>query len=330
MSEYWNKWSYILHGYLKKGESKNRPVRAMTIEDWLILDQLRQVKKKANLCITEMLLVARIVYRLKENDLYWVSNNFQRMVTSMRKQRDLISATCAHFLGVKPNDEEQTAIAKLVPDIEKRIQYIHAVPIPENIVLTPLKEYIELIGAESFTDELKKEFPTGMDMYDTQKNGKADEYIARIFEKLEANGKENDYKERLEKYVKMAKEKKEKEVAEKKAEKIAKATNESLNGIDLFQQLFFKGVRTLDGNAKIGMGGQSIRNAISRGHRGDFVVLVCGFGNDKLYYRYLRNNGTLGQFFGSAGMYKTKAEAEEKMRLAIPEHPGKSFAVVAI
>ena len=329
MSFYVNKSSYILHDYLKKASYKKRPIRKMTNDEWLIEDQLRQTKKKANLCITEMLLVTRIIYRMNVRDLYWVSNNFQRMVTSLRKQRDLVAATSAAFMGFKPNDEEMNAIAKLVPDIEKRIQFIHSVPIPENIELTPLKEYIDLLGSENFTDELKKEFPTGFDMFNA-KNERLDAYIEKIFQTLEESGKANDYRKRLERYVAMAKEKKDKHDKEKKDEKLARATNESQNGIDLFMELFFKGVRTLEGCEKIGLGKQSIRNAINRGHRGDFIILCCGFGNQRLYYKYLRKDGQLTQYFGGAGFYKTMGEAEEQLRTATDQYPGKSFAVVAV
>lgn len=330
MDIFLNKSSIILHGFLKKESEKKRPVRRLSDGELALYHELRELRKEANICITEMLLISRIVKAMNEKDMMWIFNNFQRMTHSVKKQKDLLSATIAAITGLKPNDEELAAIKKLVTDFQKRIQFLNAVPIPENIELTPLKEYIELIGKDRFIDDLRREFHTGFDMYDSVHNGKLEEYVSEILLMVHNAGKDELYKERLAKYVEIANARKKKNEREKEEERIAKAKNESRNGIDLFMELFFKGVRTLQGCSKIGLGEQSIRRAVSQGHRGEFVILCCGFARDKLYYRYLRDNGALGNTFGVAGKYKQKNEAEERMRRAESMNPDKSFMVVAI
>lgn len=325
-----NYLSYALHQFINKEHEKKRPVRQLDAKELELYHKLRWAKKDANICITEMLLITRIVKRLNEKDLMWVFNNFQRMVSSVKKQRDLISAASAAFMGLKPNDEELAAIKKLCFDFQRRVQYLNTIPIPENIKLTPLQEYIDLIGKDRFIDDLRREFPTGFDMYDSVHNGKLEAYISEIMLMLHNSGKDELYRERLAKYVEIANAQKEKAKLEKEEERLAMRKNEAENGIDLFMQLFFKGVKTTQGCSKIGLGEQSLQRAISAGHRGDFVVLCCGFGNGKLYYRYLRDNGDLGNTFGVAGKYKQKNEAEERMRRAEVSNPDKSFMVVAI
>ena len=188
MGMYYSKYDYVLKNYLSKSKSKNRPIRNLEAEEWDIAHDLRQLKKSANLCITEMILVKQIIMRLKVSELYCITQNFERMTKSMLKQRDLISAVSASFMGYKPDEEELKAILTLIKDVEKRIHFLHAVPIPENIELTPLKEYIEIIGSSHFVDEVKKEFPTGADMYNSQGDGTLDAYVDRILDRLEAEG----------------------------------------------------------------------------------------------------------------------------------------------
>lgn len=330
MSMYFSKYDSIIYTYLNKANAKKRPVRTLSQEEWEIEHLLRQTKKNANGCITEMLLVKRIINKLEVPELFWVSQNFERMIKSMIKQRNFVAAVCASFMGLKPDNEELKAIRYQKKKLDNRIQFIHAVPIPENIELTPLKEYIEIIGADKLTDELKKEFPTGADMYTANIDGRLDAYVDSILDRVRAEGKENNYKDRLMKYVNTEKDRQEKKKQERLEEKLAYEESEAKNGIDLFQQLFFKGIRTLDGCEKIGMGKRSVNNVLYRGHRGDFLVLVCGLSRNKLIYRYLKDNGTLAEYFGGAGFYKTIGEAESKMRTAMEAYPGKAFAVVAV
>lgn len=320
----------LLQEYLHKALAKERNVRNMDPDDFGIYIELRDIKKAANICMTEMLFVKRVIIRLEINELRWISNNFERITKSLHKQKELVSAVRKAFSCYKPKKEEAEAIKGLIKDIKKRIDYINAVPIPENIKLTPIQEYIELMGSESFIREFRTEFQTGRDIYESQENGKMDEYISGMMDTLIKAGKAEVYKERLERYIQITKQREEAAKAEKAAEKKAKALNEAQNGILLFREHFFKGVRTLEGSEKIGMSARTLHAQLKKGSRGKFCIICCGFYNDKITYRYVKKDGSLVKSFMSVGLYKTLPEAKKVISALTKLYPEKAFDAVAI
>ena len=330
MSEWLSSSDFDLQEFLRKALAKERDLRKLTPDEFGVVVELREIKKAANRCITEMCFTKEVIFRLRIYDLMWVKNNFDRMVHSLTKQCDLIKAVSKAYSGLKPEEKELKAIQKLISDVKKRIAYINAVPIPENIRLTPIQDYIDIIGGDNFINEVKTVFPMGKDLYESQRNGRMERYINEMMEVLEKSGKAEAYKERLGAYIEIAKKKKEALEREKAIEKQAYAFNESQNGIMLFREQFFKGIRTLNGNAKIGLSDSAINYHLNQGHRGKFCILCCKFSRNKLQYKYMKANGTFSPSFQNCGLYDTFQDAASVLSGYVRLYPDMAFEAVAI
>ena len=330
MSLYLSSHDYYLHEYLRKAFLKDRKMRELSPEDFGKYMELREIRKAANLCMTEMIFTKFVIRRMKIKELEWVTNNFERMTKSMYKQRDLVSAVISAFSCYIPDDNELKAIDNFIQRIKTRIEFVNTVPIPENIRLTPIQDYMDLIGGDCFINEVKTEFPMSRDLYESQKNGKMDAYLSTIMETLEKAGKAEAYKERLDEYIRVASKRKEAQEAEKEAEKTAFNLNEAKNGILLFREQFFKGIRTLDGSAKIGLSASAINHQLKHGNRGKFCILCCYFSRGDIRYRYMRGNGTFSPSFQNVGLYETLEDACQVISDYVQLYPDRAFEAVAI
>lgn len=328
-SLYLSSKDFALHEFLRKAKQGGN-LRNLTPDEMNLYIELREVKKAANLCMTELIFTKHVINRLKISDLYWVSNNFERITKSLFKQRDLIRAVSASVMRRKPKPEEKAAIAGLIKDIRKRIDYLNSIPIPENIRLTPIQDYLDLTGGKSFIDEVKTEFNGAKDLFESPENGRMDEYIAGMMDTLKKAGKAEAYKERLAAYTKRAQERLAKDKAEKEAEKKAVALNESINGIDLFRESFFKGIRTLEGSSRINLSATAVNSQLKRGNRGKFCILCCKFTKGKLRFRYMLANGNDSPSFQNVGLYTDLQEAINAMNGFQNMYPDRAFEVVRI
>lgn len=332
MSLYLTYNSSILHSFIKKCSSDGKDkIREMDDKELETMAKLRDAKKAANICITEMLFVSEVIDRLKIDDLYCVSKNFHRIANSLYKQRQFVCAATIAFSCNKPDQEEHNAILKLVAEIYKRIDYLNGVPIPENIKITPIQDYLDLVGCRSFADDVKKQFPAWKDVYQSKDNGQMDNYIATIMSTLAEAGKEEAYKERLAAYVGLVNDKIAKAKAEKKEKVMAYAFNESVNGMSFFKDHFSKGIRTLAGSEKINLSKSAIHYQLNNGNRGKFCVLCCRLVKNNLAFRYMDLNGIENKSFASAGTYQSYEEAVKTMNVIKARYPAdRAFDVVCI
>ena len=330
MSFWLSSSDFDLQEFLRKAFAKERDLRKLTPDEFGVVVELRKIKKAANLCITEMCFTKEVISRLRIDALMWVKNNFARMINSLIKQRDLIMAVSKAFSGLKPDEKELKAIQKFVADIKKRIAYINAVPIPENIRLTPIQDYMDLVGGDNFINEVKTVFPMSKDLYESQKDGSIERYINEMMETLEKAGKAEAYKERLGAYVEIANEKKKAREREKTMEKQAYALNEAQNGILFFREQFFKGIRTLNGSANIGLSASAISHHLKQGDRNKFCILCCKFSQNRLQYRYMMANGTFSKSFLNCGLYDTFQDATSVIANYVNLYPDIAFEAVSI
>lgn len=332
MELYLSSKDWDLHEYVTRANAReDRTVRKLTPAEFETMLNLREDEKAINLCMTEMIFTKAVIYKLKINDLIWVMNNFGRIISSLGKQKDLLYAVRASFSYCKPDADEMKAIKKLSEDIRKRIDYLNKVPVPENIRLTPIQDYMDLLGADTFIREVKTVFPASKDLYQAQKNGEIEKYITDMLDTLEQAGKADLYKERLGAYVSMVQKRKEKAEAEKEAEQFEIAKNEAENGIDLFRELFFKGIRNIQGVEKIGLAKTAITHHLIHGHRGKFCILCCGLAkNGKLMYRYMKKSGEASKSFQGCALYNDLAEAGEALKGFQTIYPDRAFTAVAI
>lgn len=332
MSFYMPSSDWALQDYLKRSLSpEGKTIREMTPAEFETVLQIREVKKAVNLCMTEMIFTKTVIQRLKINDLMWVVNNFGRIIMSLGKQKELIKAVSAAYFYRKPDEDELKAVEKFLEDIRKRVDYLNRIPVPENIRLTPIQDYMDLLGADTFTREVKAVFPTSKDLYQAQKNGEVDKYISDMMDTLEQAGKAEAYKDRLKIYVDLAQKRKEKIKSEKEAEWTVLAISEAKNGIDLFRELFFKGIRNIQTVDKIGLTKTAISHHLINGHRGKFCILCCGLSkNGKLIYRYMKQSGEASKSFQNCTLYDDLPEAAEALKGFQTVYPDRAFTAVAI
>lgn len=332
MGLYLSSNDWVLHEYIKRAFApEEKTVRKMSPEEFKTVLELREVKKAVNLCMTEMVFTKAVIYKLKINDLMWVMNNFGRIISSLGKQKEFLNAVSAAYSYRKPDADEKKAVEKVIADILKRIEYLNKVPIPENIRLTPIQDYMDLLGADTFIREVKTVFPASKDLYQAQRNGEIEKYISDMLDTLKQAGKADLYKERLGAYVSMIQKRKEKAEAEKEAEQFEIAKHEAENGIDLFRELFFKGIRNIQGVEKIGLAKTAITHHLIHGHRGKFCILCCGLAkNGKLMYRYMKKSGEASKSFQGCALYNDLAEAGEALKGFQTIYPDRAFTAVAI
>lgn len=321
-----------IYGYLDRAHArKDKTVRKLSHSEFSMILEFREIEKTINLCMTEMVFTKVVICKLKINDLKWVVNNFQRIISSLKRQKDLLISLRLSLAYCKPTEKEVDFIKMLSEDVRKRIDYLNRVPIPENIRLTPIQDYMDLLGADAFVREVKTVFPSSKDLYQAQKDGEIEKYLSEMLDTLEKVGKQETYKERLEQYVSIIQKRKEKEKAEKKAEQMAIALNESQNGIDLFRELFFKGIRNIKGIEKIGLTHSAIAYHLIHGHRGKFCVLCCGLGRDgRLMYRYMKKTGEASKSFQGCALYDNVQEAADALKEFQKIYPDRAFSAVAI
>lgn len=327
---YISKKDEILHGWLKMAFRKKRNIRELKPSEFGLVVGIREIKKAANTCITEMLFIKRVIEKLNIKDLFWVKQNFERMIYSMHKQRDLISAVGKAFSCYKPKDEEMEVISYFIDTIKKRIEYLFSIPIPENIKLTPIQDYIEFIGADNFMDELREEFPHTYELYNSKDNGRMDDYIEKMLDVLRKAGRTEDYKVRLNHYIEISKKREEARKREQEEEKREKAISEAKTGILIFRQNFYKGIATLEGNDIIGMSRKSVKHQLDLGNRGKYCILCCGYYNGRILYRFVKKDLSLVKSFQSVAVYKTITEAKRTVIRLSKAYPDKVFDAVAI
>lgn len=330
MGLYLNKAAADLHRFITKTGGANK-IRELLPDELIVVSNLSDTIHKMNLCITELVLIRYVISYLGIKDLAWVKNNIQRIICSLQKQRDLVCSTRHAFSAIKPNEEESQAIKGLTKDVNDRICFLNSIPIPENIRLMPIHDYLELVGEDSFVKEVKKWFPTYHDIIVSEQNGSMNKYVSYIMKTLESVGKADAYKARLSGYVCAARQRNEKIIAEKKEERENNAKNDALNGMLLFKDLFFRSIRELSGNEKIGTSGKGIRAVLNQGARGKMIVLCCYSFKHEFVFRYMNNDGTMARKFGrTIGFYETYEDATKAAETFSTRSPIKAFDVVAI
>lgn len=319
-----------VNSYLKRSIESSKKLRQLDNDETDICFDLRRVKKAANLCMTELCFVKEVIKRLNIHDLYFVVMNFERIIHSVYKQRNLMHALFSAVSQTKPSEEEKKAIKRSISDFYKRISFINEVPIPENIKLTPIQDYMDVVGAANFLEEIRAIMPTGKDIFESRTNGSMDSLISNMMTTLKNEGKDELYKARLSEYIKMVHARCEKEKEERSKERTAKAKNEAENGIGLFKELFCRGIRNLKTEKSIHLEERSIREHLNAGHRGKLCILCCGYRNGKIMYRYVLGDQSLGKFFTNVALYETINDANDAIASLLHTFPEKAFAAIAI
>lgn len=320
----------IVDDFLKRSQKQYGKLRQLDSDETDLCLDIRKVRKSANLCMTELLFVKETIKRIDISDLYYVVMNFERIIHSVYRQRNFMNALFAAVSTTKPSEEEKKAIKHSISDFYKRISYINEIPIPENIRLTPIQDYMDIIGAKSFLEEIRTLMPTGKDVFEARANGSMDNLISKMMTTLKNEGKDEIYKGRLFEYTQIIRERAKKEREERAKERSEEAKKEAENGIGLFKELFCRGIRNLKTEKSIHLEERSIRKHINAGHRGKLCILCCGYRNGKIMYRYVLGDKSLGRFFTNVALYESIDDANREIASLNNDYPDRVFEPIAI
>jgi len=302
--------SQILHGYIRKTANGDKPLRSLNHGEVDLVLDLKRIEKETNVCITELCLAKEILKGMRDINCYWIITNLWRMIDSMVKQRKLVTGARQTLMRLAPNQMEYGSLISLRNEVRDRIKYLREVPVPENIRLTPLQDYVEIMNAESLSELMLKRWPIISDMVEVQRDPAALGLVCdEIMKVLKEHGRENSYVLRIQEYIQHRNEIREQYKQEKAEQKRNEALRESQNGIRIFMEKFFSSVRNHRTCDAIHLSNKCITEQINAGHRGDFCILSCGFYTGNYVYRFVQDDGKLINNFRHAGFYKTRDEA---------------------
>lgn len=327
------KFDTRLYGYLDRSNAKrDRPIRNMTSEELERSDILRKRIKDMAILITEMITIRNLLRTINEPKLFYIQNNINRIMFSVVHQRDFAKSLRRAFMTVQPMPYEEPLIKDFISRVATRIDFLRGTIIPENLLLTPIQEYLEIIGEKDFTADINAKFGNRTAMFDanTGKNDEIEHYAADILLTVHEHGLDDKYRERLNRYIEMENRREENKKQERKAEKDRRDMELMKDGMDAFQRMFNKGIRTLKGCETIKMGFWTIEKKISEYGRDGYVLLCVYVHNNKCVYRYGGEKNDLVPTFYQARIFKDGFEATDAMAEMEKKYPDRLFDVIRI
>jgi len=311
-------------------ESQRKVVRKLSPSEFELSQILRKTAKKMNTPIIELITMIRILNELNDSDLKCICNNLHKTIHSLKIQREFCERVRYAFLYIKPNAEELTAIEHLIKRIEERIRFIQVTVVSGNIELTPIQDYLELINAESFIDDLYVWFQTPIGMVLAGNSDDSDlisEYAKHILNTVKSAGRLNDYEDRLGAYVV----KTSKEVKAKKADKHEENRAPAKSELALFSNKFYYCASRFESNSLIGVNSIGLQRKLNLVGRNNFYIICVYFCKGLPRYAYLSENGTnMTHNFAGARPFKTKEKVEEAIEFLADKYPDRAFDYVTL
>ena len=318
-----------INDYLNRGKQfRDKVKRRLSADELEWINTIRVLNKEINVLIVEMITVREVLEAINEPKIFYVSQNFRRIIFSLIRQRDFMSALRHTIMSTIPKPEEIPDILNSLKKIRERIIFLRKTVIPENLQLTPIQEYVEIIGDQDFIDDIRRRFDNTFSMYEanTGKNEEIKTYAADILLTVHDKGLDDRYKARLQKYIEAEDNRIKKAKLEKQKAMEEKDILTAKYGMEDFREMFYEGLRTLNGNDKIMMSSTSVYAKIKNG-RNVFVILCCYTFHRKAIYRYVGMNNEIVKKFSSARIFKDKSEAYDVLSEMEKAYPSKIFDV---
>ena len=327
-----------LHIYLRnnnQGIFQTETVRDMTTNEQAVSLELYHLNRQMGILICELIVIRALLIEQTVNDLKYIANNINRITFSLVRQRKLLQLIRKCYEVTKPDEKEEKAIALFVKDIRTRLDYLRKNSIPSNIELTPLKEYIDILGGEfEFTQELRREFMNRREeMFDEDGNNVYEpmrEYANRVVMVVTEKGMIELYRKRLDEYLAIEKAREEKKKQEIRKEKIDFEHNEAVQGMNLFTKALYSCLRSHKENEKIGVYDRSYLKKGGTGLRrcNEYIVLNCRLNKKgELEYRYVDKLGHCVKPFIQATHHSDYEEAEQIAKDHEKRYPNMVFTV---
>lgn len=291
------------------------------------------MKNDLNALCAEVFTIIHVMEHMENKDLFYVSRNLFRVVNSLRKQRELAFSVQRAFSTFKPQPDELKGIVVFISDCRKRIRFLKETILPDNMKMTPIHEYLVIVGSPDVSTDLYKRFKTRSEMYRvTTSEDKTDlnSYINDIFSTVEKAGKLHEYEDRLNEYIKLSDERDRKIEADKQERKRQTERRVAEDGMLVFQRRFNNVSFELRSDDRIRMGIECVRRRINQYGRNCFFILCCYTYAGKPLFRYVGNGLELYPYFYSGHVYMNEDEANADMEKLIGMHPDKVFEVVEL
>ena len=322
--------SYV-NDYLDRSRAMSplTTLREMTDVESAALGAIENQRKELNKLLMEIITISSLIKRftIQVVGTNYLVCNMVNMGRSVKKQRDKLSLIRTFFLHVQPTANELMAIRVMIEETKKRIIHIRTHVIPGNLELTPVKEYMEIKGIDSFTDDMYAFFGNSKAIYEASQNGEEDKYADMIYQTVAKAGKLGGAAERLEGFVDSEKARVYKQRLENSRFKIRQKHDAATNGMTIFTRNLYRCVRTLEASKPFGISGKAVIEKFAQERVNQCIILCCYELHDGHFvYRYINQEGGQEIFLKDAYIFSSDEAKEMAGQLGV-KFPFKAYYI---
>lgn len=304
----------------KADEGKNRELSS---DEMAYVVRLGHICREFTRTRSKINFVNLLLDYIEDRDtIYPVKRNLFTISSSLERQKNLVYSVRMRFLEVKPEKKYIPALTELVHRCEKRIDYVNNTPLKAAIDLTPLKEYIELIGEPAFNkwvislfgceeDVLKAEVENVLNILKSKKLDKL--YLERL----------HAYSERDEEIRQKAKEDKLKE----REDRDRKVQNDNL---ELLFSIVCKREREID-MLSTQSAVMNVSNVTKKFPDQPIYLVAIGYTyNDIFQFKYLKNKGGMCTGMQVAKVFFSEKDAKDAATEYMINNPKKAAVALCV
>lgn len=321
-----------LDGYLTRYnahmQDPERPLASLTDAETRLLMDMRSQITEMNILLLEIIFIKNMLEKQKNQKLYYLCRNFWRMITSVIRHRDKAIKLRYALTKIPPKPKELIALKAFYTRTNNRIGFLRNTIIPENMVITPAKEYLEITGEESFIKVIYKFFNNDKRaIYEASKDGKDSMLLDHVLKVVGDAGRLDASRERMEEYVRIDAERSTQAREKERQEKLESDRYDAEASMEEFQRILNKCIRNREDCYEIRFKTDDIIKRISSG-KANYYIILCSYRfREKNRFRYANRSNNLVQEFSQAAMYKDEADAQAAADLLQEKYPAKAFDV---
>ena len=318
----------LLTKYNANKDRPDRPLSSLSEDETRLLMDLRTQIYEMNILLLEIIFINNMLKLRNIPQVYYLERNFWRMTGSVIRQRDKAIKLRYALTKIPLTPEEVTGFKQFHTNTNNRIKYLRETIIPENLAFTPVKEYLEITGEESFIKVIYNFFNNDRKaIYAASQNSQNRDLLDHVLKVVGDAGKLDASRERLEEYVRIDQARSEKIRMEARQEKIESDLYDSEAGLARFQRIFNNSIMNRDDCYDIRIKRSEIISRLMNGKANYYIILCSYMFHSKYMFRYVSSAGTLVPEFCRAALYKEEGEARAVMEQLQEKHPGRAFDV---
>lgn len=323
----------VIRKFIDDADKASDPDRsAVTKANMMFLMQLRAVILDYNFFMAQLITIQLILSKISRKDFHYLICNTSRIVKSLLTQRNLFSMmrNAASSMVVDPSTK--SAFSYMINRANSRCKYLRETVIPDNLSLTPIKEYIEIVGDDSFLSAISKFAKDTKGLLDFQNSGGLDMFADDILETVNKAGKGDVFRERISAYNN----KRVQQDSSVKTEEFERKSKEkeelAYAGMRKFHSLLNRAIHSRQSCVEIGFMPTNIGRTISK-LMNTYIILRCSVNNAGAYcFHYITRAENVTYNFAQARKFLTFNEAEDCVNRLSSMHAnrGKCFSVYQI